>query len=71
VNVDEPPDVVPDQGALLAVDEDAYFRYVAEYIKFPGSPDLPAWQIFSEFVMRDLHWYPDSSATHIRRRKQR
>jgi hypothetical protein len=55
VNVDESPDVVPGPDALLAVDEDAYSRYVAEFIKFPGSPDLPAWQIFSEFVMRNLH----------------
>jgi len=55
VNVDECHDAVPDPDALLAVDEDAYSRYVAEFIKFPGSPDLPAWQIFSEFVMRNLH----------------
>ncbi|MDQ6770724.1 MAG: hypothetical protein M3Z54_12140 [Gemmatimonadota bacterium] len=55
VNVDECPDVVPDQDGLFAVDEDVYSRYVAEFIKFPGSPDLPAWQIFSEFVTRSLH----------------
>ena len=52
VNVDESPDSAPGQDALPAVDEDAYSRYVTQFIKFPGSPDLPAWQIFSEFVMR-------------------
>ena len=54
VNVDEPLRVAPDQNDFLAVDEDAYSGYVAEFIKCPGTPDLPAWQIFSEFVMRDL-----------------
>lgn len=53
VNVDECPAVLPDPDALLVVDEDVYSRYVSEFIKFPGSPDLPAWQIFSEFVMRN------------------
>lgn len=36
------------------VDEEAYAKYVCEYIKKPGSPDLPLWQIFSEYVKREL-----------------
>jgi hypothetical protein len=53
VNVDERPAVLPDPDALRVVDDDVYSGYIADFIKFPGSPDLPAWQIFSEFVMRN------------------
>jgi hypothetical protein len=52
INVDECVNGVPNKKEVLAVDEAAYSSYVAEFIKLPGTPDLPAWQIFSEFVMR-------------------
>ena len=54
INVDDCPGMELNQNGFLVVDERAYSRYVAEFIKAPGTPDIPAWQIFSEFVMRDL-----------------
>ncbi len=53
-NVDECPNVIPKMEEDRGVDEAAYSSYIAEFIKLPGTPDLPVWQIFSDFVMRYL-----------------
>ncbi len=52
--LDERLSSIPNRAELPSVDEDAYASYIAEFIKLPGTPDKPAWQIFSEFVTRDL-----------------
>ena len=50
INVDDSQEAEANQNDFLCVDESAYSRYVSEFIKLPGTPDLPAWQIFSDFV---------------------
>lgn len=54
INVDENCNELPDLESLPEVDEASYGKYVDEYIKRPGTPDLPVWQIFSEYVLREL-----------------
>jgi hypothetical protein len=54
INVDEWPTDIPEHPEASLINEDAYSMYVAEFIKSPGTPDLPVWQIFSEFLTRDL-----------------
>ncbi len=34
------------------VNEEAYSRYRSRYIKVPGSPDLPLWEIFCDYIQR-------------------
>lgn len=55
INTDENNEL-PVIKSLFAVDEMAYAKYTEEYIKRPGTPNLPAWQIFSEYVQREMFW---------------
>ena len=50
------PNVMPDIKSLPSVDEVAYAKYIDEYIKRPGTPYVPVWQIFSEYVQREIIW---------------
>lgn len=49
-----PINVTHDRRPSLAgentVDDGAYDRYIDEYIKTAGSPELPCWQIFADYV---------------------
>jgi hypothetical protein len=58
INVDERPSVIPNQHQLLDINEDAYSRYIAEFIKTPGTPDLPVWEMFSEFLKAESALVP-------------
>lgn len=45
-------DRLPAQWELPVVDEAAYARYREQYIKRPGTPDLPLWAIFADYLVR-------------------
>lgn len=51
LDVDDQHDTL-DKTALFAVNEDAYARYVEQYIKRPGTPELPVWQVFAEYIQQ-------------------
>jgi hypothetical protein len=53
VNVDGDTELPP-RESLFAVDEAAYAKYAEAYIKRLGTPTQPVWQIFSEYVQREL-----------------
>ena len=40
--------------AFRHVNQAAYDRYQQDYIKRPGTPDLPVWRIFSEYVRANV-----------------
>lgn len=54
INVDMVGNQLPDIKSLSKVDEVAYAKYIDEYIKRPGTPNLPVWQIFSEYLQREF-----------------
>lgn len=54
INIDGNSNQLPDIKSLFEVDEVAYAKYTDEYIKRSGTPNLPVWQIFSEYVQREL-----------------
>lgn len=54
VNIDHARDALPDVETLLNVDASAYSRYVENYIKRPGTPELPVWEVFSDYVLNHL-----------------
>ena len=35
---------------LMKYDKKKYKQYIDNYIKFPNSPDLPLWEIFSKNI---------------------
>ena len=39
-----------DLTQALDIDQAAYDRYMADFVKAPGSPDLPYWQIVLDGV---------------------
>lgn len=45
--------IMPDAKSLPSVDEVAYAKYTDEYIKRAGTPNLPVWQIVSEYLQRE------------------
>ena len=47
------PNVMPDIKSLPSVDEVAYAKYSDEYIKRSGTPNLPVWQVFSDYLQRE------------------
>jgi hypothetical protein len=50
LNVDADVDRLSAITFSLGVNERAYTKYVADYIKRPGTPDTPVWQLFSDFL---------------------
>jgi hypothetical protein len=50
VNVDVKPGEQAALDPIPSVDEAAYARYAANYIKRPGAPELPVWHLFSDYV---------------------
>ena len=52
INVDKNEELLA-TNLLYSVDGAAYEKYAEEYIKRPGTPNLPAWQIFAEYVQRE------------------
>ena len=50
INMDEITGIHFDLKTLLLLDEKAYSVHSSEYIKLPGTPNLPAWQIFSDYL---------------------
>ena len=39
---------------ILSVDENRYREYLDKYIKTPGSPSKPVWEIFSDYVEENI-----------------
>ena len=39
---------------LLQIDEIKYKSYLDQYLKFPRSPDIPLWEIFTENIQRRI-----------------
>ena len=39
-----------DWGRELTVNEELYSQYLATYIRKPGSPEKPIWEIFADYV---------------------
>ena len=54
VNVDIEPGERAARDPIPAVNEDAYAKYAANYIKRPGVPELPVWHLFSDYVQGRL-----------------
>jgi hypothetical protein len=52
INIDELDEMLSVSDMLESVNEKAYASYVEQYIKRPGTPELPAWQIFSEYILK-------------------
>ncbi|HEU4747096.1 MAG TPA: hypothetical protein VFS56_01245 [Gemmatimonadaceae bacterium] len=50
LNVDADANRLSGLKLSYGVNERAYAKYVADYIKRPGTPDTPVWQLFSDFV---------------------
>lgn len=50
--VENAADVVLD--GVFEIDRDAYARYMTNYVKAPGSPDLPFWEIVFDRVAESL-----------------
>ncbi len=54
INVDGNANQLSNLKPLLEVNKAAYAKYTDEYIKRPGTPELPVWKIFTEYVQREL-----------------
>jgi len=50
VDVDDPGEL--DQASIWSVDRDAYRRYRNLYIKRDGTPELPFWEVFANYLKR-------------------
>ena len=35
---------------LLKIDESKYKNYLDQYLKVPNSPDVPLWEIFTNYI---------------------
>jgi len=60
INVDQTRGMVA-HASLLDVDDAAYAKYADDYIKRRGTPDRPAWQIFSDYIKGELDRRPPST----------
>ena len=38
---------------LLKIDENKYKNYLDQYLKVPNSPDIPLWEIFTDFIKKN------------------
>ena len=38
---------------LLKIDKSKYKNYLDQYLKVPNSPDIPLWEIFSDFIKKN------------------
>lgn len=54
VNIDSLNDLKIDLEAWMCFDECAYADYKKRYIKMPGAPELPVWEIFSDYVQKEI-----------------
>lgn len=54
VNIDCLPRLNPDLKTWMRIDEDAYDAYKKRYIKMPGTPEKPVWEIFADYVKNNL-----------------
>jgi hypothetical protein len=50
LNVDADADRLSGLKLSFGVNERAYAKYIADYVKRPGTPDTPVWQLFSDFL---------------------
>jgi hypothetical protein len=46
--------VIPPIESLAVINEPAYADYEEQYIKLPNTPEIPLWEIFSQYVKREL-----------------
>ena len=54
VNIDSLNDLNIDLKVWFHFDECAYADYQKKYIKIPGTPELPFWKIFSDYVRNEI-----------------
>lgn len=54
VNIDNLNELNIDLTAWMGFDEGAYSDYQKKYIKMPGTPELPVWEIFSDYVQKKI-----------------
>lgn len=47
INIDREDQIKIDLAAWLAINQEAYDAYKERYIKKPGTPELPVWEIFA------------------------
>lgn len=59
-NLDEA--ALPSWKDELFIDEDHYRSYIEDFIKRSGSPVLPSWRIFADYLAGDVETLPISSA---------
>ncbi|OIO68535.1 MAG: hypothetical protein COW19_01355 [Zetaproteobacteria bacterium CG12_big_fil_rev_8_21_14_0_65_55_1124] len=52
INIDHFSDAELNLVDLMEVSDDAYRYYMNTYIKHPGTPDAPIWEIFSAYIQR-------------------
>lgn len=46
--------VIPSIESLTIIDESAYAEYKEQYIKLPNTPEAPLWDIFAQYIKREL-----------------
>lgn len=46
--------VIPPIELLTVINEPAYAEYIEQYIKLPNTPDIPLWDIFSQYIKREF-----------------
>jgi hypothetical protein len=53
VNLDNPVEL--NWGKELTIDQGVYARYTASFIKKPGTPEIPCWQIVADCVRNEIN----------------
>ena len=50
INMDNDLNKPLDLQNLLKIDESKYKNYLDQYLKVPNSPDVPLWEIFTNYI---------------------
>jgi hypothetical protein len=53
INVDN-FNVIPSIESLTMISEAAYAKYKEQYLKLPNTPEIPLWDIFTQYIKREL-----------------